>query len=337
MTNSTSSYSISNMNDLSRHSDTSRNGFMQLEKRNFTKGEDDSATNTTTSDDDDDTTSTSSSKEGENNDDKFDDNLEQHPPLRSDAWSEVSAEKFHIRGKTYMNDKIKQPSEESAFKLLSVDLVKVQTPIYSGMCSHPDERIQKALRREKYGETLGGDIRNNDEEFLLPQFVFALNLCIPAAADNGFYHAVFYFGADKDQMDEIKQGTTPFSRVMDKFIFGNCDEYRNKSLKLIPRVADGNYIIKHAIGTKPVILGKEMNQIYVKGERYLEVIVDISSNHVANGITKLCLGYITNLSIDLMFVVEGHDESTLPERILGGARISHLDFQTKDGKRTVVS
>ena len=38
-----------------------------------------------------------------------------------------------------------------------------------------------------------------------------------------------------------------------------------------------------------------------------------------------------------MFVGEGQDESTLPERILGGVQIKHLDFITEngDGKRTV--
>jgi len=146
-------------------------------------------------------------------------------------------------------------------------------------------------------------------------------------------------------MNDIKQdgGTTPFGRVMNKYIYGNNDndndndndnnEYRNKTLKLIPQVIEGNYIIKHAVGTKPVILGKEMKQYYVKDEsendRYMEVIIDISSNTIANSITKLCLGYMNNLTIDLMFVIEGHDESTLPERILGGVQIKNLDFITK--------
>jgi hypothetical protein len=38
----------------------------------------------------------------------------------------------------------------------------------------------------------------------------------------------------------------------------------------------------------------------------------------------------------MMFALEGHDESTLPERIFGGARIKNLDFKMLDGKRTVV-
>jgi hypothetical protein len=270
------------------------------------------------------------------------------PMLRSDAWSEPPAENYSIRGKTYIKDKIKQPSKESAFQLFAVDIINVDTPMYSGMCSHPKERIQIALQREKEGnnedDTTGDVLKNN--ELPLPEFVFALNLCIPKAADNNndsgglFYHAVFYFGVDTEQMNDIKQCTTPFGRVMNKYIFGSNDndnEYRNKTLKLIPHVVEGNYIIKYAVGTKPAILGKEMKQYYVQDERYLEVIIDISSSKIATAITKLCVGYINNLTIDLIFVVEGHDESTLPERILGGVQIKHLDFRTEkgDGKRTV--
>eukprot|EP00751_Fragilariopsis_kerguelensis_P020586 CAMPEP_0170895270 /NCGR_PEP_ID=MMETSP0734-20130129/43839_1 /TAXON_ID=186038 /ORGANISM="Fragilariopsis kerguelensis, Strain L26-C5" /LENGTH=316 /DNA_ID=CAMNT_0011286769 /DNA_START=36 /DNA_END=986 /DNA_ORIENTATION=+ len=259
------------------------------------------------------------------------DTIQFHAPLRSDAWSEVSAKNlfFFVRGKKYMNDKMKQRSKESAFQLLAIDLVNTETPIYGGLCAHPDERIQTALREENLG------IRRDNDEFILPEFVFAVNLCIPM--NEGYSHAVFYFGADKDRMEEIKQETTPFGRVMNAFIYGKDDNFRDRSLKLIPSVVEGNYLIKHAIGAKPVILGKEMKQHYLREERYMEVIVDISSNTIASGITKLCLGYMNHLSIDLMFLIEGHDESTLPERILGGARINHLDFNTKDGKRTVQS
>ena len=71
------------------------------------------------------------------------------PMLRSDAWSEPHAENYSIRGKTYIKDKIKQPSTEAAFQLFAVDIINVDTPMYSGMCSHPKERIQIALQREK--------------------------------------------------------------------------------------------------------------------------------------------------------------------------------------------
>merc|ERR1712107_345263 len=141
--------------------------------------------------------------------------------------------------------------------------VNSSTPLFGGLCSHPNERIQKAIRREQQQQQqqqqhpeqprrdeydYNDDSDDDDQSFVLPEFVFAVNLCIPmnntegscidptnTNEDAGYYHAVFYFGADKDRMEEINAGTTPFGRVMNKFIYGDesDDEFRNGSFKLI--------------------------------------------------------------------------------------------------------
>mmetsp|Transcript_1334 Transcript_1334/g.3397 ORF Transcript_1334/g.3397 Transcript_1334/m.3397 type:complete len:465 (+) Transcript_1334:176-1570(+) len=250
------------------------------------------------------------------------------PPLRSKGWSDPSAEDYNVRSKMYLATRIKQPSEKSAFRLLTVDLVNTKTPIYTGMCAHPGERVQLALGRER---------KTGVRE--LPEFIFAVNLCIPAQT---IYHAVFYYEIDKATMQEIKNSETPFGRNMNKFIFGDSDEYRNNTFKLIPRIVKGNYIVRKGVGTKPVILGKGIKQYYVRGGasgnndlRYFEIIVDIASDAIAKRITKMCLGYIKTIVVDMMFALEGHDEATLPERIFGGATIKNLNFKMMDGKRTV--
>ena len=61
--------------------------------------------------------------------------------------------------------------------------------------------------------------------------------------------------------------------------------------------------------------------------------MDIGSEKMASRIVKLAQGYAKSLVVDMMFVLEGTDESTLPERIMGGARVSNLDFKQKDGQR----
>lgn len=246
--------------------------------------------------------------------------MEPHP-LRLDAWSEATAENFNVRGRNYMNDRIKKPSEASAFRLLTVDLVNCEKPIYEGMCSHPNERVQLALKRER---------ETGQRE--LPPFVFAVNLVIPGAT---VYHQVHYFGIDN--MDEIMQGTTPFGRLMNKFIFGNSDEFRNKTFKLIPRIVEGNYVVRKAVGSTPSILGKKIKQYYIRGDRYFEIIVDIASDPVAQRIVKLALGYAKTLVVDIMYVLEGTHAALLPERIFGGVRMKFIDFKAKDGKRTVTS
>jgi hypothetical protein len=265
-------------------------------------------------------------------------------PLRLDAWSEPAAETFSIRGPAYLKDKKKMASEPSAFSLLTVDLIQSNVPLHGGMCAHPLERVQQALKREaKTG------IRE------LPAFVFAVNLCVPGCA-GVFYHAVSYFGINQATMADIYSQSSPFGRLMHKFLFGDDDAFRNQTFKLIPRIVQGNFVVKKAVGSKPSILGKKIKQYYIRGGsgfsasgesdlnqsnqnqqplRYFEVLVDIASDAVAQRIVKLALGYCKTMVVDMMYLLEGTEEATLPERILGGVRMKNIDFKEKDGKRTV--
>mmetsp|Transcript_12143 Transcript_12143/g.21343 ORF Transcript_12143/g.21343 Transcript_12143/m.21343 type:complete len:489 (-) Transcript_12143:225-1691(-) len=243
------------------------------------------------------------------------------PPLRVEAWSEPSAETFLIRGKDYMKDRVKVASLLAAFRLFAVDLVNTERPIHSAMCEHPEERIQRALARERETGTKE-----------LPEFVFAVNLCVPGSIN---YHNVYYFGADRSCMEEIRNRTTPFGRLMSKFLYEDSNDFRNKTFKLIPRIVEGNYIVRKAVGSKPTILGRKIKQHYFRSERYMEVVVDIASDPIAQRVTKLCMGYLQTMVVDMMFLLEGTDETELPERVFGGARLSHVNFAELDGKRTV--
>ena len=102
---------------------------------------------------------------------------------------------------------------------------------------------------------------------------------------------------------------------------------------LLPRIAEGNGIVRRTVGSKPSILGSKLKQYYIRNERFFEMVVDISSSKVAQKIVKLALGYAKSLVVDMMFLVEGTDSRMLPEQILAGVRVSHLDFKDKDGQR----
>jgi len=221
-----------------------------------------------------------------------------------------------------MTTKKKVPSEPSAFRLLTVDLINVDQPLTNGICAHPHERFQQALQRQS--------ITGQQE---LPEFVFAINLCIPYS-NAKTYHCVFYYAIDN--MEEIRNQTTPFSALMNKFIFGNDNKFRNSTFKLIPRIVEGNYLVRKAVGTKPSILGKKIRQHYFTTPNSFEIMIDIASDTMAQKIVKLVLGYTKSLVVDMMFVLEGHNVQTLPERILGGVRMNHIDFKELDGKRFVV-
>eukprot|EP00339_Tiarina_fusa_P026550 CAMPEP_0117037116 /NCGR_PEP_ID=MMETSP0472-20121206/26239_1 /TAXON_ID=693140 ORGANISM="Tiarina fusus, Strain LIS" /NCGR_SAMPLE_ID=MMETSP0472 /ASSEMBLY_ACC=CAM_ASM_000603 /LENGTH=594 /DNA_ID=CAMNT_0004747049 /DNA_START=185 /DNA_END=1969 /DNA_ORIENTATION=+ len=294
-------------------------------------------------------------------------------PLRLDAWSEPSAEHFSVRGANYLNDRIKVPSAPSAFRLLTVDIVQTKTtssssssPLYNGMCAHPNERVQKALKRERNNQNNNNNnssttTTTNTE---LPPFIFAVNLILPGNNNTNntntgstttttttTYHQVSYFAIDDDVFQEIQDQTTPFGRLMHRFMFGKetdtpstLDAFRNRTFKLIPKiVSGGNFVVRKAVGgSKPSILGKKLRQTYVchPKQRYFEMMIDIASDVVAQRIVKLTLGYAKTLVVDMMFLLEGGGDqdttTTLPERIFGGVRVKCIDFKDKDGKRVVV-
>ena len=105
------------------------------------------------------------------------------------------------------------------------------------------------------------------------------------------YHLVSYFGLD--DIEEIRTNKTPFGRVARRFFFGSSDKFRDETFKLIPRIVDGNFVVKKAVGTKPALLGTKVAQSYIRTERFCEVIVDIASDTVAEKIVKLTLGYVS--------------------------------------------
>jgi hypothetical protein len=257
-------------------------------------------------------------------------NATSHPaPLRLDAWSEAVAGSFAVRGAHYLRDAKKGPSAPSLFKLLTIDLVSAHRPNFRGLCAHPAERIQTALRDEQ-----ATGIQS------LPAFVFAVNLCVPAqgsssssstAPASACYHWVAYFGIEDKNL--ITTDKTAIGRLCNKFFFGDSDTFRDSTFKLVPRITDGNFVVRKAVGSKPSILGRKLKQHYIRTDRYLELIVDIGSDSVATRIVKLALGYAKSLTIDMMFLLEGKTESTLPERILGGVRVKNVDFKQKDGQR----
>lgn len=54
--------------------------------------------------------------------------------------------------------------------------------------------------------------------------------------------------------------------------------------------------------------------------------MDIGSSIVANAIVHVAIGYVTSLTVDMAFLIEGQAEEELPERILGTVRLKKLDL-----------
>jgi hypothetical protein len=232
-----------------------------------------------------------------------------------EKWAEPDANSFRVRGKNYKMDRLKINAGTSIGRLIAVDVVTVDAPIFTGMTTHPTERLQMALKKEQI-------LLEKGLESDLPPFIFCVNIVLPGPP---FYHGVFYYAIDDMSVIDGSNGT-PSSRLCREFIFGDSDEFRNRTFKLIPQIVQGNFIVRKAVGSKPAIMGRKLRQYYVRTPRSFELVLDCGSSPVATGVIRLSLGYARTLVVDMGFLLEGDDPDYLPERIFGCVRIRQPDF-----------
>jgi len=248
--------------------------------------------------------------------DLIDKSISSNPgPLLASKWAEPDANSFRVRGKRYLSNKKKINAGNSLFRLITVDVIKAEKQFLTGVSLHPGERIQKALEIEK--EAKGRGVPSD-----MPPFVFVMNLSLKGPPA---YNLVFYFAVDDISLIDGTTNTS-FSKMCKKFFFGDSDEFRDNTFKMIPQIVKGNFIVRNAARSTPVILGKKLKQYYCKGERFCEVTIDTGSNQIANGAIKLCNGFSKTIVVDLAFLLEGSTHSTLPEKILGCVRMKCISL-----------
>lgn len=152
-------------------------------------------------------------------------------------------------------------------------------------------------------------------------WVFVVNIMVPGPPNLSF---VAYFKGDKS----LIEADTPFGRIARPFFTGNDDEFRNNRFKLIPRILDGNMIIKMAVKDTPTLIGNKLKQYYYKGDNYFEVDIDVTSSSVARNVTGLAIGYSKAIVVDIGFCLQGNEEHELPEVLMGGLTCIHVDTTT---------
>jgi Protein ENHANCED DISEASE RESISTANCE 2, C-terminal len=124
---------------------------------------------------------------------------------------------------------------------------------------------------------------------------------------------------------------TPAERTLAKWFAGN-DDYKNERLKLIPFVAEGPWVVRNMVTGRPAIIGKKLPVTY----RYtppshghcdvLECTLDIgSSSNTAKRIVSVCRRYMSALTVDIGFVIQGDCAAELPEQMMGAVRIYGVD------------
>ncbi|XP_010522177.1 PREDICTED: protein ENHANCED DISEASE RESISTANCE 2-like [Tarenaya hassleriana] len=214
------------------------------------------------------------------------------------GWATPSPDKFLVRGPHYLSDRVKIPAGDFLLAPLGFDWIKGSAKL-AEVLNDPTSRVKNII----------------DEEFPNSEtkpFVWAVNLQLPHK-DN--YSAVAYFATT----EPILEGS-----LMDRFLKGD-EAFKKLRLKMIANIVKGPWIVRKAVGEQAIcVIGRALSCKYVSGENFLEIDVDIGSSMVASAIVHLAFGYVTSLTVDLAFLIEGQTEAELPERLLGAVRFSEL-------------
>ncbi|KAH7280404.1 hypothetical protein KP509_37G065600 [Ceratopteris richardii] len=217
-----------------------------------------------------------------------------HGKTDFNCWTDPGCQDFMVRGKTYMQDGLKVPSGPPLLNLLGVDWLSNEKRM-DRIASHPGCLIQSHETRK------------------LP-FVLVFNFQLPGTPN---YSLVSYFGSHTP----IRPGS-----LLHSFITGD-DTYRNSRLKFISRIVDGHWIAKRLVRNKPILLGRMLTCRYYVSENFLEIDVDVGSSSVACGTSNVLLNCSSTVVIDLVLLIEGRDETELPEQLLGVARIHRVNAE----------
>jgi len=207
-----------------------------------------------------------------------------------------------VRGSSYLQDGKKSPSAD-ACEVLGVELFRASTPMLN-VAGRLDSPLHTMAQRAS------GPLSK----------VVVINLIIPAA--DGVYQLVFYLG--------VRQEAQPSAagELLERFVAAS-DAFRNARLKLIPSVADGPWLVRKTVPSRPAILGKTLRMRYFRTDEYMECDVDCNSNPAAGRIVSLVKSYAKALTVDLAFLVEAQTAEELPERLLGAVRIVGVDLETE--------
>ncbi|KAL3136999.1 hypothetical protein ABBQ32_006591 [Trebouxia sp. C0010 RCD-2024] len=241
--------------------------------------------------------------------------------IRSDSidttfFADPGSNGIKLRGPTYLEDKKKVESGEPICWLSSVNLMEV-APTYHIARFLPSILESKA------------------------PFTFALQIMVPGKTNVSLtlsWSTDYDPIAAAEQPGAAKQGAkgdadseafAAFDRCVARFVEGESEgdvKRRHNTFKLIPKVTKGSWMIRNAVGSTPVLLGKKLTTKYFRGPNYYEVDIDVGSSKSAASVVGLVQGALKGLVIDMAITLEGHTKDELPEALLGAVRLQNLDL-----------
>lgn len=241
---------------------------------------------------------------------------------KDNSWSEPKAENFYIRGPNYLYDRAKIRSSQFLLPLRGAELFLTED------CPENIGRSNAVLQ---------GTLREIPTfiiNFRFPWGLLVLSFEIPSKF-LPFLHIKYskIDHAEKNNLQNILKDLSPSERTLCRFMMKD-DKHKQTTLKLIPMVIEGPWVVRNIIAGKPVIIGNKLPTSFhfdagdkSKGiAEYLEFDLDIgNSSRKAKSIVSTCKTYMKSITVDIGFVIQGNDRDELPEQMLGSARLHKLD------------
>eukprot|EP00940_MAST-03C_sp_MAST-3C-sp2_P000168 g168.t1 len=220
--------------------------------------------------------------------------------------STVVYRNFKLRGKKYLEDSVKYPSKAPAFAFAGTGAFITKEPM---------KHVAKNLPPLK---------KWIEEHVDACESIFIQTWMLPGPpyfqVVNVFYRTLKR-GEDKE-----------FDLNFDRFCDGE-PSLRNSKLKFKVLFASSPILVTGAIsalgGDRPCIIGNKLDTHYFRGPNYLEADIDIASSIIAKQVAGVAIrNGGSSLVVDLGFIIEGHSEAELPERLLCACRYSHIDVDS---------
>jgi len=241
---------------------------------------------------------------------------------KTHCWTEPEAENFYVRGPNYLNDKKKVRSNPHLLPLRGAELF---------LTEESPENIGRS------NVILQGKLRSKPTfvvNFRFPWGLLVLSFEIPTKF-LPFLHRRYSknYQTERKNIEKELNEFSSSERTFARFLM-NDDKRKQSSLKLIPMVIEGPWVVKSIIAGKPVIIGNKLPTSFSfdagdKSEgiaEYLEFDLDIgNSSRKAKSIVSTCKTYMKSLTVDIGFVIQGDTSDELPEQMLGSARIHQFD------------
>ncbi|CAM9571993.1 unnamed protein product, partial [Phaeothamnion confervicola] len=153
------------------------------------------------------------------------------------------------------------------------------------------------------------DPANAHDQVLRELFLRYIDLPYALGGEGGLRHY------DRDDGDDVRSSGSGSGKLSSK-------DFRNLSLKVIPHVAAGSWMVKQAVDDgAPHRLGKHLTVRYFRGINYVEADVDLASSVMAREVSSMLLRDSAKgqLTIDLALYLEGS------RHILGAVRFHNLN------------